>query len=237
MWVLLCAVTLMCVLLIFLWWAGWDARRLLVQGMFGLCLCILLTDVFFFFGQSVPVAALFVETGDEVLRERLHVRIGCGRANFVEDFQGFHRAETRGAGPACIAFKQRLKAAVGILKLRKLGDGSVAAAVFEMVGETRALERTRRGADETYRAVERFFTQMLFSHAFNASVTSARNRGCEKQCDSDHANQTMNFSHASTSSMPRERDYAESRQVVLNVSDIAAGSIQPWEEVSLKCIG
>jgi len=34
--------------------AGWDMRHMVVQIVCGLCLCLLLTDGFFFFQQSVP---------------------------------------------------------------------------------------------------------------------------------------------------------------------------------------
>jgi hypothetical protein len=53
-WVLLCAMGVMCCILAALRAAGWDVRHLLVQAVWGLCLCVLLTDGFFFFQQSVP---------------------------------------------------------------------------------------------------------------------------------------------------------------------------------------
>ena len=53
-WVLLCAMGVMCCIVAALRVAGWDMRHLLVQAVCGLCLCILLTDGFFFFQQSVP---------------------------------------------------------------------------------------------------------------------------------------------------------------------------------------
>jgi hypothetical protein len=53
-WVLLCAMGVMCGILVALRAAGWDLRHLLVQAVWGLCLCVLLTDGFFFFQQSVP---------------------------------------------------------------------------------------------------------------------------------------------------------------------------------------
>ncbi len=53
-WVLLCAMGVMGCILAALRVAGWDARHLLVQAVCGLCLCVLLTDGFFFFQQSVP---------------------------------------------------------------------------------------------------------------------------------------------------------------------------------------
>ncbi|MDW5267097.1 MULTISPECIES: hypothetical protein [Acidobacteriaceae] len=53
-WVLLCATGVMACIVATLHFAGWDARQLLVQAVCGLCLCILLTDGFFFFLQSVP---------------------------------------------------------------------------------------------------------------------------------------------------------------------------------------
>jgi hypothetical protein len=53
-WVFLCATALTCCILAALRGAGWDARHLLVQAVFGLCISILLTDGFFFSQQSVP---------------------------------------------------------------------------------------------------------------------------------------------------------------------------------------
>jgi hypothetical protein len=53
-WVLWCAMGVMCCIVAALRVAGWDVRRLLVQAVCGLCLCVLLTDGFFFFQQSVP---------------------------------------------------------------------------------------------------------------------------------------------------------------------------------------
>ncbi len=53
-WVLLFATGVMACIVAALHFAGWDTRQLLVQAVCGLCLCILLTDGFFFFLQSVP---------------------------------------------------------------------------------------------------------------------------------------------------------------------------------------
>ena len=53
-WVFLFSLGLMCSILATLRIAGWDARRLLVQAVCGVCLCLLLTDGFFFLQQSVP---------------------------------------------------------------------------------------------------------------------------------------------------------------------------------------
>jgi hypothetical protein len=53
-WVLVCAWGVMCGILAALYSAGWDARRLLVQLVCGLCLCTLLTDGFFAFHRGVP---------------------------------------------------------------------------------------------------------------------------------------------------------------------------------------
>jgi hypothetical protein len=53
-WVLLCAMSVMCGILAALRVTGWDVRHLLVQAVCGLCLCIVLTDGFFFFQQSMP---------------------------------------------------------------------------------------------------------------------------------------------------------------------------------------
>jgi hypothetical protein len=53
-WVLVCAIAVMCGIAAALRLAGWDARHLLVQVVCGLCLCVFLTDGFFFLQQSVP---------------------------------------------------------------------------------------------------------------------------------------------------------------------------------------
>jgi len=53
-WVFLCAMAAMCCILAVLRVAGWDIGRLLIQAVCGLCLCVVLTDGFFFFQQSVP---------------------------------------------------------------------------------------------------------------------------------------------------------------------------------------
>ncbi len=53
-WVLLCAVGVMCGVLAVLGLAGWDLRHLVVQLVSGLCICVLLTDGFFFLQQRVP---------------------------------------------------------------------------------------------------------------------------------------------------------------------------------------
>ena len=53
-WVFLCALALTCSIVAALRAAGWDARHLLVQSVFGLCISILLTDGFFFSQQTVP---------------------------------------------------------------------------------------------------------------------------------------------------------------------------------------
>lgn len=53
-WVLVCAMSVMCGILAALRVAGWDLRRLLVQVVCGLCLCVLLTDGFFASHQAVP---------------------------------------------------------------------------------------------------------------------------------------------------------------------------------------
>jgi hypothetical protein len=53
-WALLCALTAMACILAALVFAGWDARRLVVQGVFGLSLSVLLTDAFFYFQHGVP---------------------------------------------------------------------------------------------------------------------------------------------------------------------------------------
>ena len=53
-WVFLCAAGVLCCIVAALRIAGWDLRQLLVQIVCGLCLCLLLTDGFFFLQQSVP---------------------------------------------------------------------------------------------------------------------------------------------------------------------------------------
>lgn len=53
-WVFLCALGVMCGVLVALRAAGWDGRRMLVQVVFGLCLCVLLTEGLFYFQESVP---------------------------------------------------------------------------------------------------------------------------------------------------------------------------------------
>jgi hypothetical protein len=53
-WVLWSAVGVMYCIIGPLVLAGWDVRHLLVQAVCGLCLCILLTDGFFFVQQGVP---------------------------------------------------------------------------------------------------------------------------------------------------------------------------------------
>jgi hypothetical protein len=53
-WVFLCAMGLLGSILTLLHAAGWDARHLLVQIVFGLCISIVLTDAFFFSQQTVP---------------------------------------------------------------------------------------------------------------------------------------------------------------------------------------
>jgi hypothetical protein len=53
-WTCLCALGVMSGILMALRVAGWDARKLFVQTVLGVCLCILLTDGFFIFQQSVP---------------------------------------------------------------------------------------------------------------------------------------------------------------------------------------
>ena len=53
-WVLYCALGATLCIVAVLRIAGWNARHLLVQTICGLCLCILLTDAFFFSQQSVP---------------------------------------------------------------------------------------------------------------------------------------------------------------------------------------
>jgi hypothetical protein len=53
-WALFCAFAAMGGIMAALIWAGWDARRLAVQAVWGLGLCVLLTDGFFFSQRSVP---------------------------------------------------------------------------------------------------------------------------------------------------------------------------------------
>lgn len=53
-WVIACAIGLMVGIVTALHLAGWDVRHLLIQTISGLCLCILLTDAFFFSQQNVP---------------------------------------------------------------------------------------------------------------------------------------------------------------------------------------
>jgi hypothetical protein len=53
-WVFLCALGVLCAIVAALRAAGWDARHLLIQIVFGLCISILLTDGFFFSQQTVP---------------------------------------------------------------------------------------------------------------------------------------------------------------------------------------
>lgn len=53
-WVFLCAIGVMCGVLGMLRLAGWNAKQLLIQLVFGVCLCVLLTDGFFCFEKSVP---------------------------------------------------------------------------------------------------------------------------------------------------------------------------------------
>lgn len=52
-WVLMCALAVMGCVLVVMAMVGWNARLLLVQVVFGACLCLLLTDAFFS-QQSVP---------------------------------------------------------------------------------------------------------------------------------------------------------------------------------------
>jgi hypothetical protein len=52
-WVFLCGVAVTCSIVVILRMVGWDLRHLVVQAVFGLCLCVLLTDGFFF-QKSVP---------------------------------------------------------------------------------------------------------------------------------------------------------------------------------------
>jgi hypothetical protein len=53
-WTFLCALVAMGGILVLLRVAGWNARQLIVQGVFGLCLCVVLTDGFFAFQRAVP---------------------------------------------------------------------------------------------------------------------------------------------------------------------------------------
>ena len=53
-WVFWCAAGVLSCIVAVLRLAGWDMRHLAVQIVCGLCLCLLLTDGFFFFQQSVP---------------------------------------------------------------------------------------------------------------------------------------------------------------------------------------
>jgi hypothetical protein len=53
-WVFLCALGLIGSVVVALHAAGWDARQLLVQIVFGLCISILLTDAFILSQQTVP---------------------------------------------------------------------------------------------------------------------------------------------------------------------------------------
>jgi hypothetical protein len=53
-WVMACAGCVLAAILIALGIAGWDARKLLVQAVCGVCLCMLLSDGFFFAQRSVP---------------------------------------------------------------------------------------------------------------------------------------------------------------------------------------
>jgi len=53
-WTFLCALVAMGGILALLRVAGWNARQLIVQGVFGLCLCVVLTDGFFAFQRAVP---------------------------------------------------------------------------------------------------------------------------------------------------------------------------------------
>jgi hypothetical protein len=53
-WVLFSALGTLACVLIALGASGWGLRRLLVQAVCGLCLCVLLTDGFFYSQQSVP---------------------------------------------------------------------------------------------------------------------------------------------------------------------------------------
>lgn len=53
-WVTVCAGGVLAAILVALGLAGWDARKLLVQAVCGGCLCLLLSDGFFFAQRSVP---------------------------------------------------------------------------------------------------------------------------------------------------------------------------------------
>jgi hypothetical protein len=53
-WVMVSALCVLCGVLTALRVIGWDSRHLLVQTVFGLSLCILLVDLFFFSQQSIP---------------------------------------------------------------------------------------------------------------------------------------------------------------------------------------
>jgi len=53
-WVMACAGCVLAAILIGLAIAGWDAKKLLVQSVCGVCLCMLLSDGFFFAQRSVP---------------------------------------------------------------------------------------------------------------------------------------------------------------------------------------
>jgi hypothetical protein len=53
-WTFLCALVAVCWILASLRVAAWNARQLIVQAVFGLCLCVLLTDGFFAFQRAVP---------------------------------------------------------------------------------------------------------------------------------------------------------------------------------------
>jgi hypothetical protein len=53
-WVMACAGCVLAAILVALGIAAWDARKLLVQAVCGVCLCMLLSDGFFFAQRSVP---------------------------------------------------------------------------------------------------------------------------------------------------------------------------------------
>ena len=53
-WASLCAMCVMCCVLVTLGAAAWDARHLFVQAVCGTCLSVLLVDGFFLFQRSVP---------------------------------------------------------------------------------------------------------------------------------------------------------------------------------------
>ena len=53
-WAFLCAASVMGCIVAVLRVAGWDIRHMVVQIVCGLCLCLLLTDGFFFFQKNVP---------------------------------------------------------------------------------------------------------------------------------------------------------------------------------------